>query len=292
VEDLAAAPRDAVLTEWAGLGYYARARNLHACAQTVVADHGGRFPDTEEELLKLPGVGAYTAAAVAAIAFGRKAVVVDGNVERVMARVFRVTDPLQDAKKALKAHAADLTPDQRPGDYAQAVMDLGATICTPKSPACAICPWREACQAFAGGDAASLPRRRPKKQKPVRRGVAFWLTDGAGHVLLRQRPDKGLLGGMTEIPSTPWDDRVWHTEEARGHAPAEAAWQPLDGVVSHTFTHFHLELTVCAATVPAARRRTDDAALWAPVDRLGDYALPSVMRKVATHALKHAGTES
>ena len=282
VKDLASAPRDDVLTEWAGLGYYARARNLHACAVKVSEELGGIFPDTEAGLLELPGIGPYTAAAIASIAFGRKAVVMDGNVERVMARLHAETDPLPAVKPVLKAHAAALTPEERAGDYAQAVMDLGATICTPKSPACVICPWQEPCQAQKQGMAETLPRKTPKKKRPTRRGVAFWLSDGEGHVYLRQRPDKGLLGGMMEVPSTPWEEAEWSFDEAVHHAPASGDWRALDGVVRHTFTHFHLELEVAIAQLP--ERPIDGT--WAQVDQLGDYALPSIMQKVAKHALR------
>jgi len=203
VEALAAAPLDDILTAWAGLGYYARARNLHACAR-VLAQRGGVIPEDEGGLRALPGVGEYTAAAIAAIAFGRRTVVVDGNVNRVMARLFAERAPLPGVKPVLAAHAADLTPDERAGDYAQAVMDLGATICTPRSPACGICPWRTDCGAYRLGIAADLPARAAKIPRPVRRGIAFWAQRADGAVLLRRRPPSGLLGGMMEIPSTPW----------------------------------------------------------------------------------------
>ncbi len=221
VQDLAAASLDEVLTEWQGLGYYARARNLHKCAEVVARDHGGRFPDTEEGLLELPGIGAYTAAAIAAIAFDRKATVVDGNVERVMARLNAEATPLPAAKPILRDYAAHFTPGKRAGDYAQAVMDLGATVCTPRQPKCLLCPWSEACAARAEGIAETLPRRAAKAEKPTRRGIAFWLTregDEGREVLLRRRPEKGLLGGMMEVPSTPWRDAPVAID---GHAPAD-----------------------------------------------------------------------
>ncbi|MDH3665878.1 MAG: A/G-specific adenine glycosylase [Paracoccaceae bacterium] len=237
VAALAAAPRDDVLAAWAGLGYYARARNLHACAQAV-ADAGGRFPEIEEGLRALPGIGPYTAAAIAAIAFDEPAAVVDGNVERVMARLFAETDPLPGVKDRLKSHAAGLTPSHRPGDYAQAVMDLGATICTPRQPACGICPWGADCRASAQGIAEHLPARAPKKVKPVRHGTAYLAIDRAGRVLTVRRPESGLLGGMLALPSTDW------AEAPPEPAPPFAAdWQPL-GEVRHTFTHFHLRLAV------------------------------------------------
>lgn len=285
VSDLAAAPQDDVLTEWAGLGYYARARNLHKCAKVVAGEHGGVFPDTEETLRALPGIGAYTAAAVAAIAFGRPATVVDGNVERVMARLFAITEPLPDSKAELKRLAATLTPQQRAGDYAQAVMDLGATVCTPRSPSCLGCPWREPCAAQTDGIQDQLPRKRRKTAKPVRRGVAFWVIDGDGRALLRKRPESGLLGGMTEVPSTPWlEDVTWTPDEALPHAPVTVeGWRPLPGLVRHTFTHFHLELAVLTASL--AHAGPEDAGRWVDVTEMGGQALPTVMRKVVKHSL-------
>jgi A/G-specific adenine glycosylase len=287
VAALAAAPSGDVMAAWAGLGYYARARNLHACAKAVVADHGGVFPDTEEGLLTLPGVGPYTAAAIAAIAFDRKATVVDGNVERVMARVFAVLDPLPGSKAILKDHAATLTPASRGGDYAQAVMDLGATICTPRSPACAICPWSDPCRARAQGIQETLPMKAPKAKVPTRHGIAFWMVRKDGAVLLRRRPAKGLLGGMMEIPSTPWRAETWTIDEATPAAPAAAAWTLLPGGVSHTFTHFHLELKVLTGQLPARHGVKDEAIHWVPVTEIGAAGLPSVMAKIAKHALRH-----
>ncbi len=285
VHDLAAAVLDDVLHGWQGLGYYARARNLHRCAQAVSRDHGGRFPDTEEGLRTLPGIGVYTAAAVAAIAFDRPASVVDGNVERVVARMFAVEDPLPAAKPALQALAAELALTgavERPGDYAQALMDLGATTCTPRKPACTRCPWAEDCSARRLGIAEELPRRATKKEKPTRRGVAFWAVGPDGAILLRRRPEKGLLGGMMEIPSTEWREDGWTKSAAARVAPVPANWTPLSGLVRHTFTHFHLELEVFAANVPA--KKADG--VWCLPDRLGDYALPTVMKKIVAHALK------
>ena len=286
--DVAAAELDEVLHAWQGLGYYARARNLHRCAREVVARFGGRFPDDEKALRGLPGIGAYSAAAIAAIAFGRPATVVDGNVERVMARLFAVSEPLPGAKRRLAALAARLTPDARPGDYAQAVMDLGATVCTPREPACAICPWRDGCMAAERGIAAGLPARSPRKPRPTRRGIAFWAVRGDGAVLLRRRPAKGLLGGMMEVPSTPWREAAWTVEAAARYAPpaleaGEAGWWLLDGLVRHTFTHFHLELGVLAA-----RADGDAEGVWCAEDRMGDHALPTVMKKVARLALAGA----
>ena len=281
VTTLAAAPLDDVLHAWQGLGYYARARNLHRCAGVVARDLGGRFPDTEAALRELPGVGRYTAAAIAAIAFDRRATVVDGNVERVMARRFRVTAPLPDSKGALYDLADSLTPDDRPGDYAQAVMDLGATICTPRSPKCLLCPWSDIC---AGRDiAAELPCRAPKKVRPLRRGVAFWLTRGDGAVLLRRRPEKGLLGGMMEVPSTDWREGAPPDQsEAEAAAPLPARnWTMLPGFVAHGFTHFRLELQVLAGTAAAD---APPSARWCPIDRLDEQALPTAMKKIVAHA--------
>jgi A/G-specific adenine glycosylase len=283
VEDLAAAPLDRVLAAWAGLGYYARARNLHACARAVAERHGGRFPACEEELRRLPGIGGYTAAAIAAIAFGRKAVVVDGNIERVMARLFAVTEALPASKPELKRLAAGLTPDLRPGDYAQAAMDLGATICTPRKPACAFCPLARHCRARAEGVAETLPARAAKAARPLRFGVVFWAVNDNGEVLLRRRPEKGLLGGMMEFPSTDWQSGPWNWAQAGAVAPLAAEWRPLAGTVSHVFTHFHLQLAVAAA---ASSAPPPAGAFWCPISQLNGQALPSVMRKVAKHALK------
>ena len=276
VKDLAAADLDDVLRLWAGLGYYARARNLHKCAKNVAREYDGYFPDTEADLLKLPGIGPYTAAAVASIAFDRKATVVDGNVERVMARLFAVTDPLPGSKRRLKELAVSLTPDSRYGDFAQATMDLGATICLPAKPACGACPWQGVCRGKAGGIAADLPKKTPKKKRPTRYGIAFWLVAEDGSVLLKRRPEKGLLGGMMEVPSTEWGaDAAPETISSKG--PIDADWQPMNGLVRHTFTHFHLELSVHTAGV---RGKPDLGGVWCPLNRFGDYALPTVMKKV------------
>ncbi|NKB56127.1 MAG: A/G-specific adenine glycosylase [Alphaproteobacteria bacterium] len=278
---LADAPLDDVLHAWQGLGYYARARNLHRCAGVVATDFGGRFPDSEAVLLELPGVGRYTAAAVAAIAFDRRATVVDGNVERVMARRFRVTESLPGCKPQLYMLADSLTPDTRPGDYAQAVMDLGATICTPRSPRCLLCPWSNCC---AGRDiAAELPARAPKKARPLRRGVAFWLTRADGAVLLRRRQEKGLLGGMMETPSTDWrEGPVVSQAQAEAEAPLPAhAWRMLPGMVEHGFTHFRLELQILAGQ---ATGDPQPPARWCSIESLTDEALPTLMKKVVAHA--------
>lgn len=267
VQALAAAADAEVMAEWAGLGYYARARNLLKCARAVVADHGGVFPDSRDGLLGLPGIGPYTAGAVAAIAFDEPAVVVDGNVERVMARLHRVETPLPQAKPELTALAAALTPQARPGDHAQAVMDLGATICTPRSPACGICPWMTPCAARAAGVQAELPRKTEKAAKPVRQGLLWLARRPDGAVLLEERPPQGLLGGMAGFPTTGWDGSDLP-------APLSADWQPL-GEVRHTFTHFHLILTVLTAVSEGAPAR----GRFVPRAAFRPAGLPTVMRK-------------
>jgi A/G-specific adenine glycosylase len=282
VQALAAAPAAEVMAAWAGLGYYARARNLHACAKAVAA--AGAFPRSLEALRQLPGIGPYTAAAVAAIAFGVPAVPVDGNVERVAARVAAVATPLPAGKPQIAAAAAWLgdQPEARAraADFAQALFDLGATVCTPTAPACGICPWVAACAGRRAGIAADLPRKAPKKLRPLRFGVNFWLTDGAGRVLLRRRPPRGLLGGMTELPGTDWRADPWPEPAWLAHAPMPAAWRPA-GEVRHGFTHFELRLAVLSASVPEIAA---DGFLR-PVADLAGEALPSVMRKCVAMAL-------
>jgi A/G-specific adenine glycosylase len=285
VRALAAAPVEDVMHAWAGLGYYARARNLHECAKVVAGWRDGHFPDDEDALRKLPGIGDYTAAAIAAIAFGKKAVVMDGNVERVMARLFAITEPLPKAKPALKTLAASLTPERRPGDYAQAVMDLGATICAPRNPACGICPWMAECAARRQGIEATLPAKLEKAERPTRHGLAFWTIRKDGAVLLRRRPPSGLLGGMMEIPSTPWRETRWEMAEALPEAPLAAEWRALPGLVRHTFTHFHLDITLVAGRTGA---NPQVRGIWCPLDQLGDQALPTLMRKLVRHALAKA----
>lgn len=270
VDDLAAAEDGEVMGEWAGLGYYARARNLLKCARVVAGAHGGRFPDTREALLELPGIGPYTAAALSAIAFDRAEVVVDGNVERVMARLHAIETPLPAAKPELIAAAADLTPRKRPGDYAQAVMDLGATICTPKSPACGICPWRDPCRARASGLASDLPLKTPKQAKPTRLGIAYVARHPDGAWLLERRPDKGLLGGMLGWPGSEWGDSPLQ------NPPVEAEWTVLPAEARHTFTHFHLRLQIAIAV-------TDNPpaiGAFVPASAFNPSKLPTVMRKV------------
>ena len=283
VEALARAPAEAVMQAWAGLGYYSRARNLHACAKAVVDGHRGVFPSTEAELRELPGIGAYTAAAIAAIAFGEQAAAVDGNVERVVARLFLVADPLPAAKPAIRALTQALVPRDRPGDFAQALMDLGATLCTPKRPACALCPWMTPCRARAEGLQEAYPRKVKKVEGQLRRGAAFVVLRKDDAVLLRTRPPKGLLGGMAEPPTSAWEPD-YEPARAMLDAPLEARWKRLPGVVRHVFTHFPLELTVLYATV-SRDTPAPDGMRWTPRTKLVDEALPGVMRKVLVHAL-------
>jgi A/G-specific adenine glycosylase len=270
VASLAAAEDSEVMGEWAGLGYYARARNLLACARAVVRDHDGRFPETREGLLSLPGVGSYTASAVAAIAFEERAVVVDGNVERVMARMFRVDTPLPAAKRELARLAGDLTPQERPGDYAQAVMDLGATVCTPRNPACGICPWWQDCAARAAGVQTELPRKAAKSAKPVRQGTIWIARREDGAWLLETRTQKGLLGGMLGWPGSDWDG-------AGGGVPVAADWRDADVEVRHTFSHFHLRLAVEVAEVEGDAVPLRGRFLLREEFRPSD--LPTLMRK-------------
>jgi A/G-specific adenine glycosylase len=309
VEAMGRASLDDVLRMWAGLGYYSRARNLHACAVAVLGDHGGAFPDTEEGLRTLPGIGPYTAAAIAAIAFDRHTMPVDGNIERVVSRLYAVEEPLPQAKPLIQQLAATLLSGDvksragdvksragdvksragdvksRAGDSAQALMDLGSTICTPKKPACALCPLNEDCLSRARGDQETFPRKAAKKAGELRRGAAFVVTRG-GELLVRSRPEKGLLGGMTEVPTSEWlaaqDDK-----KALTQAPAlkrVARWHRKAGVVTHVFTHFPLELVVYTADVPA-RSAAPNGMRWVPVATLKDEALPNVMRKVIAHGL-------
>ncbi|MDG1168393.1 MAG: A/G-specific adenine glycosylase [Sulfitobacter sp.] len=275
VADLAAAEDAEVMGEWAGLGYYARARNLLKCARAVVADHDGRFPADHAALLKLPGIGPYTAAAVSSIAFDLPFTVLDGNVERVMARLYDIHTPLPAAKPELMAKAQALTPQERPGDYAQAVMDLGATICSRKSPACGICPWRDPCAARLAGTQAFLPKKTPKKAKPVRHGTVYLAQREDGAWLLETRPDKGLLGGMLGWPGSDWIDTA--QERPDGLPPVAGDWSVLPGEVRHTFTHFHLILTVKIAMV--AQQTQPTTGDFMPRDTFRPSDLPTVMRK-------------
>ena len=280
VAALAAASREDVMKAWAGLGYYARARNLKACAEVVANEHGARFPETAAELKALPGIGDYTAAAIAAIAFDKPAAVVDGNIERVIARLFAIRTPLPAAKKIIREHQARLTPAKRGGDYAQAMMDLGAAICTPKRPACSLCPLAEPCVAQAQGRQEDYPVRGAKAERPTRYGAAFVAVRSDGAVLVQRRADRGLLGGMTEVPGTVWDERA---EPSAANAPFPADWRAA-GVVVHVFTHFRLELNVYCAHV-GRMTKEPSGCWWSPARSIAGEALPSVMKKAIEAAL-------
>jgi len=284
VEDLAEASLDEVLHAWQGLGYYARARNLHKCAQVVANDFEGTFPDSEKDLRALPGIGDYTAAAIMALVHQQKTTPVDGNIERVVSRLFRIETPLPQGKKDIRAQAIKLTPDVRPGDYAQAMMDLGASLCSPKKPVCPLCPLNDQCKAFKKGDSETFPRRKAKPPKPTRQAVIYWIQRPNGAVLLRKRPPKGLLGGMMEFPSTDWSDMPIDLKSAKRTAPASAIWKELPGQVRHTFTHFHLELTIVAGKT---RGTPAIDGIWCPPSDLSTLALPTLMKKVARHAMKN-----
>ena len=280
VTALAEAPEPDVMAAWAGLGYYARARNLHACAKQVAAMGG--FPDTVEGLRALPGIGAYTAVAIAAIAFGVPGVPLDGNVERVVARLFAITTPLPIGRHIINAAATRWGEEPEayavPSDFAQALFDLGATVCTPANPACGVCPLMTDCRGRIAGIAGELPRKAAKKPRPRRHGAHFWLVDGEGQVLLRRRPPRGLLGGMTELPGTAWRAEPWTEAEAIAAAPAPANWRKA-GQALHGFTHFELAIDVYAASVPEIAAETRAGGFLRPATALADEALPTVMRK-------------
>jgi A/G-specific adenine glycosylase len=293
VAALAAAALEDVLRAWAGLGYYARARNLHACAREVAEKHGGIFPSDETALRALPGVGAYTAAAIGAIAFEAPVVPIDGNVERVVSRLFALEDELPDAKPRLRELTDSLKPARRFGDFAQALMDLGATICTPKKPACALCPLNDGCAAFRRGDAETFPRKAPKREGVLRHGAAFVVLRADGSILLQRRPEKGLLGGMSEVPGSEWA-ADFDAAKAVSHAPRlglRTRWRRTAGVVDHVFTHFPLRLTVYVAEVLAATA-APKGKRWVAISKLGEEALPNVMRKVIAHALEPETTRN
>lgn len=277
VEALAAASLDEVLGEWAGLGYYARARNLHACAREIVSQHASRFPRTPRELARLPGIGRYTAAAIAAIAFDAPTVAVDGNVERVMARLGAITAPFPAARKEVRALAEGMAPRRRAGDFTQALMDLGATICLPRAPRCEICPWLARCAAREKGLVHELPRREPRPRPVVRHGVAFIAMGPAGEVLLVRRPPRGLLGGMLALPGSDWTESPPGAVAIRQSAPLAAQWRKLDEEVRHVFTHFTLRLEVRVSEVETCVQPSSGE--WLPQEKLGSAALPVVMRK-------------
>ena len=274
IDALADAGEEAVMAAWAGLGYYSRARNLHACAR-VVAGRGG-FPETERSLRDLPGVGDYTAAAIAAIAFGQRAVVVDANVERVIARLFAIDTPLPAARKAIRAAADTITPDKRAGDFAQAMMDLGSQVCTPRDPKCLICPIAENCEALRQGDPARLPIKPVKQTKPERRGSAYWI-EREGEVWLVKRPSKGMLGGMRALPDDGWSARA----DGADKPPLDASWEAC-GSVAHVFTHARLTLDVWKTTASATPPGSGE---WWPIERLEEAGLPSLFKAAAARAM-------
>ena len=279
VADLAAAAESDVMSAWAGLGYYARARNLIACARAVMADHGGTFPGSEDGLRTLPGIGAYTAAAIAAIAFGQRAVVVDANVERVVARLFAIDTPLPAGRTAIRTAAGRITPDARSGDFAQAMMDLGSAICTPRSPRCGECPLAIGCAAQLSDDPARYPVKPPKAARPEHRGTAWWI-ESRGAVWLIRRPARGLLGGMRALPSSVWGER------AGGTHPFPGPWRALASPVRHVFTHFALELDIACVTIdgdPPAM--LGDEGGWWPVDRIAQAGLPTLFARAALAAM-------
>jgi len=284
ITSLAAAQTDDIMKAWAGLGYYSRARNLKKCADQVAGDHAGRFPDDEAGLRALPGIGQYTAAAIAAIAFDRPAAVVDGNVERVIARHAAIETPLPEAKTEIRAVVAERTPSVRPGDFAQAMMDLGATVCTPKRPACMVCPVNDDCLALAAGDPELYPLRAPKADRPQRRGAAFVAVRPDGSILVRKRPDSGLLGGMTEVPTSAWTARV-DGDTTPAAAPFAADWIRT-GSIAHVFTHFALDLVVYRAdvsdTAPPAGHR------WVATAEIDGEAFPTVIKKAIEAAIPGA----
>jgi A/G-specific adenine glycosylase len=283
VADLAAAPIEEVMQTFAGLGYYSRARNMHACAQKI-AERGGVFPQNEAALRKLPGIGVYTSAAIAAIAFDAPASPVDGNIARIVARLNALERPIAEARGEIAALAAALTPRDRPGDFAQAMMDLGAAICTPRSPDCGACPLSRHCSAFSCGEPEAFPRKAVKTARPLRKGVAFFLRDQDDRILMRTRPPKGLLGGTVELPCGPWSTDFDMTD-ALGHAPCTADWRRLPGIVGQVFTHFSLELTIYAGR--ARGREANGGCYWVAEFEIERLALSGVMSKAIAHALKY-----
>ncbi len=284
VQAMAKASEDDILRAWAGLGYYSRARNLKKCADAVASQHNGRFPDNAIALKELPGIGDYTSAAIAAIAFGEAAAVVDGNVERVISRLYTIDTPLPAAKTEIRALMGQLTPIDRPGDFAQAMMDLGATICTPRRPACAICPLNDDCMALKSRDPEEFPVKAPKAEKPVRTGAAFVAIAGDGSILLRKRKGEGLLAGMTEIPGSYWTARI-DGDATIAAAPFPAQWTA-SGSITHVFTHFELRLSVYRSENVSKAASADG--WWSRPDELSDEALPTVMKKAITAAIPEA----
>jgi A/G-specific adenine glycosylase len=283
VSDLAAAPIEEIMRVFAGLGYYSRARNMHACAQEI-ARSGGVFPQDEASLRRLPGIGAYTSAAIAAIAFDAPASPVDGNIARIVARLNALERPVAAARGEIAALAARLTPEDRPGDFAQAMMDLGATICTPRRPDCGACPLNHDCKAFVAGAQETFPRKPSKPTRPLRKGVAFFLRDQENRVLMRTRPPKGLLGGTVELPGGPWSTD-FDLADALSHAPCATNWRVLPGAVGQVFTHFALELTIYAGRI--RKTEANHGCYWVADSDVRQMALSGVMSKAVAHALKY-----
>jgi len=276
VEDLATSTLDEVFHHWQGLGYYSRARNLHHCAQTLVRDFKGILPQEEQVLQILPGIGSYTAAAIAAIAYNQPVVPVDGNVVRVFSRLFALKTPLPTLKNEVQTLAKKMVPSQRSGDFAQSLMDLGATICRPRNPLCNLCPLQTICEGCHQGIAAQLPHPAVKDIKPRRYGIIFWVENNKGEILLEKRPDKGLLAGLIGLPTTPWQDTPGKIgPDTIGAPEGVKTWEPLPGIVRHTFTHFHLELIIVKG-----RSNTSQKGFWSSFDNLKTYAFPTVMKKV------------
>jgi A/G-specific adenine glycosylase len=288
VTAMADAHQEEIMRAWAGLGYYSRARNLHACAQHVVSAFQGQFPDTYEDLKALPGIGDYTAAAILTIAFGKRAIVIDGNVERVVSRLERIDIELPKSKPLIRSFLEPITPHIRPGDFAQSMMDLGATICTPRSPSCGLCPLKRHCRSAHREDVETFPRKAPKKSRPKRYGHAFLVTRADNTILLRTRSEKGLLGGMSEVPTTPWTDRNMEASP-ESLIPIKGRWQTVAEPVRHVFTHFELELTVHVAQVNSDQPAPSDMRFTALAD-LAQEALPSVMTKVIKTGLEGIAT--
>lgn len=285
LHDLADADLDKILHRWQGLGYYARARNLHKCAKVLVETYNATFPQDCAELKKLPGIGDYTAAAIASIAFNKCVTVIDGNVDRVISRLYKIETPLPTSKPEIRLFAEQQTPCYRPGDYAQAMMDLGATICTPTSPKCLLCPLKEECQALQTGTPELYPIKQPKTAKPQKYGIAFWIQrEGDSAVLLRKRPPKGLLGAMMEVPSSSWELEKPTIDHAQKESPLKCAYKETSKVAQHVFTHFALELQVYKATVPQETKAPKDC-VWCSIEQFKDHALPTVFKKVIKQAL-------
>ncbi len=283
IEELANAKLDEVLHAWQGLGYYSRARNLHKCSRIVMAQYKGKFPYNEMELLRLPGIGPYTAAAILAFAFGYPSAPVDGNVVRVISRLMNEHTPLPALQTKISKLFSPIVPKDSPGDFVQAIMDIGATICMPRKLNCNQCPLFQFCKANKRGVAEKLPVRAMKKKRPTRQGVIFWLENTNGKILLRRRPETGLLGGMMAFPSTDWCEKNWDLDEAIKGAPYNAKWQLLAGTVQHTFSHFHLELTVLTGHSHIRKEAPD---LWVRPENFANYALPTLMKKIAEHVIK------